>query len=55
MAVKGPNGQDPGQEIYDVPPSVEKNLQQTVSATGKLPASLCKNDTQIFRGRKIIY
>ncbi|XP_015134706.2 breast cancer anti-estrogen resistance protein 1 isoform X2 [Gallus gallus] len=30
MAVKGPNGQDPGQEIYDVPPSVEKNLHQTV-------------------------
>ncbi|NXF69602.1 BCAR1 protein, partial [Ciccaba nigrolineata] len=24
------NGQDPGQEIYDVPPSVEKNLHQTV-------------------------
>lgn len=39
MAVKGPNGQDPGQEIYDVPPSVEKNLHQTVSAAGKLPAS----------------
>uniref|UniRef100_A0A8C0FR66 BCAR1 scaffold protein, Cas family member n=1 Tax=Bubo bubo TaxID=30461 RepID=A0A8C0FR66_BUBBB len=37
MAVKGPNGQDPGQEIYDVPPSVEKNLHQTVSAAGKLP------------------
>lgn len=35
MAVKGPNGQDPGQEIYDVPPSVEKNLHQTVSAAGK--------------------
>uniref|UniRef100_A0A8C0FGI2 BCAR1 scaffold protein, Cas family member n=1 Tax=Bubo bubo TaxID=30461 RepID=A0A8C0FGI2_BUBBB len=34
MAVKGPNGQDPGQEIYDVPPSVEKNLHQTVSAAG---------------------
>ncbi|NWU57568.1 BCAR1 protein, partial [Dromas ardeola] len=30
MAVKGLNGQDPGQEIYDVPPSVEKNLHQTV-------------------------
>ncbi|XP_010139962.1 PREDICTED: breast cancer anti-estrogen resistance protein 1, partial [Buceros rhinoceros silvestris] len=33
MAVKGPNGQDPGQEIYDVPPSVEKNLHQTVYDT----------------------
>lgn len=55
MAVKGPNGQDPGQEIYDVPPSVEKNLHQTVSAAGKLPVSLCKNDKQIFTGRKIIY
>lgn len=42
MAVKGPNGQDPGQEIYDVPPSVEKNLHQTVSAAEKLPASPCK-------------
>lgn len=35
MAVKGPNGQDTGQEIYDVPPSVEKNLHQTVSSAGK--------------------
>lgn len=35
MAVKGPNGQDTGQEIYDVPPSVEKNLHQTVSSMGK--------------------
>lgn len=40
MAVKGPNGQYPGQEIYDVPPSVEKNLHQTVSAAGKLPGIL---------------
>lgn len=45
MAVKGPNGQDPGQEIYDVPPSVEKNLHQTVSAAGKLLASPYKTDT----------
>lgn len=52
MAVKGPNGQEPGQEIYDVPPSVEKNLHQTVSAAGKLPASLFKKDKQIFTGRK---
>lgn len=44
MAVKGPNGQDPRQEIYDVPPSVEKNLHQTVSAAGKLPGSPCKKD-----------
>ena len=45
MAVKGPNGQDPGQEIYDVPPSVEKNLHQTVSAAGKLLASPYKKET----------
>uniref|UniRef100_A0A8C3KEU5 Breast cancer anti-estrogen resistance protein 1 n=1 Tax=Calidris pygmaea TaxID=425635 RepID=A0A8C3KEU5_9CHAR len=37
MAVKGPNGQDPGQEIYDVPPSVEKNLHQTVSGSFSAP------------------
>lgn len=42
MAVKGPNGQDPGQEIYDVPPSVEKSLHQTVSAAEDISASLNK-------------
>jgi len=48
MAVKGPNGPDPGQEIYDVPPSVEKNLHQTVSAAGMLLAPPCGKD--VFHG-----
>lgn len=47
MAVKGPNGQDPGQEIYDVPPSVEKNLHQTVSAAGSSQL-LCVRKTNRF-------
>lgn len=54
MAVKGPNGQDPGQEIYDVPPSVEKNLHQTVSAAGKLSASPYNKKTH-FTVKTIIH
>ncbi|KFO93178.1 Breast cancer anti-estrogen resistance protein 1, partial [Buceros rhinoceros silvestris] len=50
MAVKGPNGQDPGQEIYDVPPSVEKNLHQTVydvppSVSKDVPDGLAREET----------
>lgn len=52
MAVKGPNGQDPGQEIYDVPPSVEKNLHQTVSAAGKFSVSLLRMRNRILQGEK---
>lgn len=50
MAVKGPNGQDPGQEIYDVPPSVEKSLHQTVSAAEDIPAALNKT---LYKGTVI--